>query len=301
MIASPSDWAGPVTSDFAERRWTSRDGLGLYARDYPAASGPTRLPVICLHGLTRNSKDFEEVAPQLAAGGRRVLVPDVRGRGRSDRDPNPQNYAPNRYARDVVELMDRLGISRAVFLGTSMGGIITMALAARRSRAIAAAILNDVGPVVDPAGVARIMSYVGKSPALSNWGDAAAYVRGINQGAFPDYGEKDWEIFARRTFRDNGGKPELDYDPAIMLPLWEGRYKAPALLAWYLFLRLARSRPTLLVRGALSDLLSARVARQMRARAPNLQWAEVTHVGHAPTLMEPEAAQALAIFLNRVD
>lgn len=288
-------------SDFQERRWSSSDGLGLYARDYPAAPGPTRLPVICLHGLTRNSKDFEEVAPRLAAGGRRVLVPDVRGRGRSDRDPSPGNYVPTRYARDVIDLLDRLGIARAVFLGTSMGGIITMVLAARRSRAIAAAILNDVGPVVDPAGVTRIMSYVGKRPELSSWSAATGYVRGINEAAFPDYGEEDWERFARRTFRDNGGTPELDYDPAIMVPLQEGRYKAPRLLAWYLFLRLARSRPTLLIRGALSDVISARVARQMSARAPRLQRAEVANVGHAPSLLEPEASHALEGFLDRVD
>src|SRR3990170_6280361 len=134
----------PACMTYAERRWTSRDGLNLFARDYAGASGVARLPVICLHGLTRNSKDFEELAPRLARTGRRILVPDVRGRGLSDWDPCPSRYAPKTYARDILALMDALGISRAVFLGTSMGGIITMAVAAMRSRAVADAILNDV-------------------------------------------------------------------------------------------------------------------------------------------------------------
>ena len=128
-------------TSFRERRWASRDGLSLFARDYPAAGDEAGLPVICLHGLTRNSKDFEEIAPILAGRGRRVIVPDVRGRGQSDRDPNPANYQPKTYARDVIEMMAVLDIPKAVFLGTSMGGIITMTLMAVRPRAVAAAIL----------------------------------------------------------------------------------------------------------------------------------------------------------------
>ena len=173
---------------YAERRWTSRDGLNLFARDYAGASGEARLPVICLHGLTRNSKDFEDVAPIIAGWGRRVIVPDVRGRGQSDRDPNPKNYRPPIYARDVLEMMAALDVPRAVFLGTSMGGIITMTLAALRPKAIAAAILNDVGPAIAPEGVARILSYAGKPVDVRSWDDAADYVRRTNVVAFPDYG-----------------------------------------------------------------------------------------------------------------
>ena len=121
---------------YEERRWTSHDGLSLFARDYPAAGGGDHLPVICLHGLTRNSKDFEDAAPLIAVRGRRVIVPDVRGRGLSGRDPIPSNYHPKTYARDVLSLMDGLGIPRAIFIGTSMGGIITMTLAAIRSKAV---------------------------------------------------------------------------------------------------------------------------------------------------------------------
>src|SRR5213075_2745189 len=135
---------------FSERRWTSADGLSLYARDYAGGDGEARLPVICLHGLTRNSKDFEDVAPVIAASGRRVIVPDVRGRGRSGYARDPASYEPKTYARDVLDLMDGLGIARAVFIGTSMGGLITMTVAALRSKAVAAVVLNDVGPAVAP-------------------------------------------------------------------------------------------------------------------------------------------------------
>ena len=284
---------------FEEQRWTSHDGLSLYYRDYPAGGSATLLPVICLHGLTRNSKDFEDVAPRIASLGRRVLVPDVRGRGQSDFDPDPNHYQPRIYARDVVALMDSLGISSAVFLGTSMGGIITMTVAALRSKAVAAAILNDVGPAVAPEGIARILAYTGKSPDVRDWDDAVGYVRRTSSAAFPRFGEGDWRKFAERTFRDDGQGPRLDYDPAISGPL-----KAPSRLttfmAWLLFRKLARGRPTLLIRGAMSDIVSRDIARRMKRHAPRLDLAEVPGVGHAPMLDEPAAIAAIEKFLGRV-
>jgi len=287
-------------ADHAERRWTSRDGLSLFARDYAGGSGQARLPLVCLHGLTRNSKDFEEVAPRLAAAGRRVLVPDIRGRGRSDRDPDPRNYRPSTYARDVLALLDRLGIARAVFIGTSMGGIITMAIAALRRRAIAAAVLNDVGPEIGRGGIERILSYAGKSAGVGDWREAADYVRRINAVAFPCNSDSDWAAFARRTFREEGGRPVLDYDPAIMAPLSKGPPKTRSLAASLLFRRLARSRPTLLVRGALSDLVTRDIADRMKRSAPGMKVAVVPEVGHAPMLTEPEAASAIDEFLSSV-
>ena len=285
---------------FAEREWRSRDGLTLYARDYSGGSGGCRLPVVCLHGFTRNSKDFEEVAPRIAAGGRRVLVPDVRGRGRSGSDPNPRNYRPKVYARDMLQLMESLGISRAVFLGTSMGGLITMALAAIRSRAVAAAALNDVGPEIGREGIDRILSYAGQPTTIETWDDAADYVRRTNAVAFPDYSDSDWADFARRTFRDEGGRPVLDYDPAIAAPHANGPAKTRSLLADHLFRRLAKRRPTLLVRGELSDLTTDAIARRMKRSAPSLQLAVIPGVGHAPALTEPEAIKAIDEFLARV-
>lgn len=287
-------------SAYQERRWRSRDGLTLYARDYPAARDEGRLPVICLHGLTRNSKDFEEIAPVIAGWGRRVVVPDVRGRGQSDRDPSPKNYRPPIYARDVVEMMAALGIERAIFLGTSMGGLITMTLMAIRPKAIAAAILNDVGPAIAPEGIERIMGYAGKKVEIRDWNDAADYVRRTNGVAFPDYGEEQWHRFAQRTFRQGSTGPELDYDPAITVPLGKPPSKLALWLAGFLFRRLARRRPTLLIRGELSDLISTEVAGRMKRMAPRMQRVDVPGVGHAPMLTEPQAVDAIEQFLRTV-
>ena len=285
---------------FAEREWTSRDGLRHYARDYAGASGEARLPVVCLHGLTRNSKDFEDFAPIVAATGRRVLVPDVRGRGRSERDPQPKRYHPKVYARDVLELLDAAGVSRAVFVGTSMGGIITMMIAALRRRAIGAAILNDVGPEVGKKGVDRILSYVGKAAPIESWADAVDYVRLIMGAAFPHNSEPDWERLARRTFREEDGRPVLDYDPAIMVPMSKGPPKTRSLLADLLFRRMAKRSPTLLVRGELSDLMTDQIAARMKRAVSSLKIAVVPRVGHAPMLTEPAAIEAIDEFLARV-
>lgn len=287
-----------MAKDFAERRWTSRDGLRLFARDYPAAGGGAGLPVICLHGLTRNSKDFEDIAPIIAGWGHRVIVPDVRGRGQSDRDPHPKNYRPPIYARDVVEMMAALGTPRAVFLGTSMGGIIIMTLAAIRPKAIAAAILNDVGPAIAPEGLARIMSYVGKTMKVRDWDEAAAHVRRINAVALPALGDQQWRDFARRTFRDGPEGPVLDYDPAIAVPLGKPPSKFSLLIAQLLFRRLAGKRPTLLIRGEMSDIISVDIAARMQRSAPQIRRVDVPGVGHAPILTEPEAVEAIHQFLK---
>lgn len=288
------------SAPFQERRWTSRDGLTLFARDYPAAGEGDRLPVICLHGLTRNSKDFEEIAPIIAGWGRRVIAADVRGRGQSERDTNPKNYKPPIYARDVVEMMAALDIDRAVFLGTSMGGLITMTLMAIRPKIVAAAILNDVGPAVAPEGIARILSYAGKKASISDWSDAANYVRQTNGVAFPDFGEEDWHRFAQRTFRQGPMGPELDYDPAISVPLSKPPSRLAPWIAGFLFRRLARKRPTLLIRGAISDVISSAIADRMQLQAPGLKRVDVPNVGHAPMLSERAAVDAIDKFLRTV-
>ncbi|HEY0600118.1 alpha/beta hydrolase [Brevundimonas sp.] len=291
-----------MTQTFAERRWTSPDGLSLFARDYAAASGPAKLPVIAIHGLTRNSADFETIAPLIAQSGRRVLAVDVRGRGKSDRAPDPMTYQPLNYAHDVLALMDQAGVSRAVFLGTSMGGLITMALAAIRSKAIAAAIINDVGPEVAKEGLARIAAYSGQPVDTPGWAEAAAYVKSINAVAFPHYTDADWDAFARRVFRiGSEGSPELDYDPDIAVPIRAAGAKALVPNLWPMFSRLTRARPVLLVRGQTSDLLSEPIAAKMRKRAPKMDFVEVPGVGHAPMLDEPEAKAAIFPFLGEVD
>ncbi|HYE43298.1 MAG TPA: alpha/beta hydrolase [Caulobacteraceae bacterium] len=291
-----------MTQTFAERRWTSPDGLSLYARDYAAASGPAKLPVIAIHGLTRNSADFGAIAPLIAQSGRRVLAVDVRGRGQSDRAPDPMTYQPINYAHDVLALMDQAGLARAVFLGTSMGGLITMAVAAVRSKAIAAAIINDVGPEVAKEGLARIAAYSGQPVDTPGWAEAAAYVKQHNAIAFPHYTDADWDAFARRVFRiGTEGSPVLDYDPDIAVPMRTAGAKALVPNLWPMFGRLTRARPVLLVRGETSDLLSEAIAAKMRKRAPKMDFVEVPGVGHAPMLDEPEAKAAIFPFLGEVD
>jgi pimeloyl-ACP methyl ester carboxylesterase len=288
-------------STFVELTWKGEGGLALFARDYARGGGPARCPVICIHGLTRNSADFEDVAPWIAAQGRRVIAVDVRGRGRSQRDPDPSRYNPKVYAADVLRLLEAAGIARAVFIGTSMGGIITMALAARRLAAISGAVLNDVGPVICMKGLQRIKGYVGKGKPVESWNDAAELIRDINGVAFPDNTGEDWLRFARRTFREEGGKFVLDYDPAISQAIQAGQVRNTSFIAKLLYKRLARNRPTLLIRGGNSDIVGPEEAQYMRSAAPKLRYAEVPRVGHAPMLTEPAAREALQAFLADVD
>lgn len=287
---------------FTEISFTSTDGLRLYAREYSAHSGAAKCPVICIHGLTRNSADFEELAPWIASLGRRVLVVDVRGRGRSAHDPDVRHYNPMTYAGDIITLAKHLGIARAVFIGTSMGGIITMTLALRGLKLISAAILNDVGPVISQTGLNRIAAYAGKTPLIHTWSEATDYIMTINQSAFPNNSMEEWEKWARRAFIENPqGQLLLQYDPNIAQALHNGKLKASSLIAKLAFRRLARQRPTLLIRGALSDLIEPEQVAYMRSVAPELQYAEVPGVGHAPMLTEPAALEAIRGFLTQVE
>ena len=290
---------------FADRFWPAAGApdMVLHARDYSGASGSARAPVICLHGLTRNARDFEALAPQIAAQGRRVLTVDVRGRGLSAYDPEPTRYVPATYAADVLALMDHLGIARAVFIGTSMGGLITMVVGAMRPSAVAAAALNDIGPEIAPEGLARILGFAGQSKPVETWADAAAYARRVNEIAFPNYGPADWDAFARRLFADKDGRPVLDYDPDIAKALVPPPPPPPDQPApppadlWPLFKGLA-ARPLLTIRGQTSDILSPDILARMREAAPDMAVAEVAGVGHAPMLDEPEALTAIDALLG---
>jgi len=290
--------------NYTSIRYTSTDGLRLHARDYAAPDGAgadaaARLPVICIHGLTRNAADFDEFAPLVARTGRRVLAPDVRGRGESQRDPDPDRYNPNVYADDVVRLMDHAAIPRAVFVGTSMGGMITMTLAARRIDLVAAAVLNDIGPVISDNGLARIAGYAGKAGTVASWDAAAAHLRAINACAFPDNDAAEWDKWARRAYApDEAGRLAPRYDPNIAVALQTGRLRSTSLSLRMAFRKLAHERPVLLVRGALSDLLEPRQAAWMRRAAPAMACVEVPNVGHAPMLTEPAALDAILRFLS---
>jgi pimeloyl-ACP methyl ester carboxylesterase len=286
---------------YSSIRYNGKDGLGLHARDYAAATASGRLPLICIHGLTRNAADFDEFAPMVAALGRRVLALDVRGRGDSARDPDAENYNQQVYADDVVALMDKLAIPRAVFVGTSMGGLITMTLAGRHLERIAAAVLNDIGPVISQKGLARIAGYAGKRATPASWQEAAATMRTLNQCAFPDNDDAEWDKWARRAFAaDVSGRLAPRYDASIAKAMQTGKLRTTSLGLRRDFRRLAQAVPTLLVRGELSDLLEARQSGWMRRQAPGMGYAEVPGVGHAPMLTEPAAFDAIARFLAAV-
>lgn len=282
---------------FEARSWTAHDGVRLYARDYAGAGGDARLPVFCLHGLTRNARDFERLAPWIAGRGRRVLAFDVRGRGCSAASPDPKDYALPVYAEDVKGWARALGVGRALFVGTSMGGLITLWLAGAAPGLVAGAVLNDVGPEIGAEGLARIGRYTGAGAKVGDWREATAYARETNALAFPEYGERDWDTFARRLFREQGGRPVLDYDPAIAEPMRREPPPGPAPNLWPLFDALADAGPLLVVRGETSDILEAGTLANMRARRPAIAVAELPGRGHAPALDEPQALGALDRFL----
>ncbi|MES1156858.1 MAG: alpha/beta hydrolase [Alphaproteobacteria bacterium] len=293
------DTAAPALAGaFEERLIDTVDGLKIYARDYAPRPPVTGAPVICLHGLTRNSKDFEIIAPRIAALGRRVVAADMRGRGQSSHDPDPAHYVPAIYAQDVLTLMDKLEIKQAVFVGTSMGGIITMVIAALAPDRIAASVLNDIGPKVSPEGIARIGSYVGRSQPVESWNAAAEAVRSVMGQAHPDRldDEAYWLAYAHRTWTQCAdGKIEVDYDASIALAFSDIE-TAPPVDMTPLFQALAK-KPVLSVHGALSDLLSTDTVAYMKTLKPDLAAVDVPNTGHAPMLDEPEAWDALLDFL----
>jgi pimeloyl-ACP methyl ester carboxylesterase len=283
--------------DFREIWFRGHDGLQLYARGY--LHPKPRATVLCLHGLTRNSADFESLCESLREDFR-LIAPDQRGRGRSTYDPNPANYNPGVYVQDMLALLAHLGVPRVIAIGTSMGGLMIMMMAAMRPDVLTGAVLNDVGPVVDPAGIARIKTYVGKTSAASSWSDAARISRELYGIALPTYTDEDWMRFARRTFReDASGKPVPAYDPAIAQGLFAANQPTPAPDLWPLFAALGPI-PTLLLRGAMSDILSGECVGQMRARKPDLRVVDVPDRGHAPMLDEPVALHAIRTFLKDV-
>ena len=272
--------------------YQSDDGLRLYARDYP---GPTvDAPVIlCMPGLTRNSKDFADLANELQQS-HRVICADQRGRGRSARDTDPSRYHPERYARDMRTLLDVLHIPRLVVIGTSLGGLMALLLMASEPQRIQAAVLNDIGPEIDPRGVARIAAYVGKTAPANTWDEAARQTMLINGEALADFNNANWHAMARDLYVQEGTAPMLDYDQAIADGLNAGT-AAPNL--WPLFDSVGE-RPMLVIRGQTSDILSMETLAEMSRRLPQLVSLNIAGRGHAPTLNEPSARLAISKFLD---
>lgn len=280
-----------MAARYEDCSWTSADGLTLHYRDYPAPAGTTALPVLCLHGLTRNARDFAALAEHLSAT-RRVIVPEMRGRGLSDYAPNSDSYTPITYVADVEKLLAEQGITRLCVVGTSMGGLMTMLMAQGAPGRMAAVVMNDIGPEVDAVGLARISGYVGQGRSYPTWIHAARSLAEVHGAAFPDYDLDMWLDMAKRTMVvTQNGRISYDYDIAIAEPFAKPGNAAPPNL-WLAFEAL-RGVPMLLVRGELSDLLSPGTVRQMETRNPAMTVITVPRVGHAPTLDEPEVVAAI--------
>lgn len=278
--------------------WWSNDGLRLHYRDYPGG-GDGRPPILCLPGLTRNARDFEPLATRLA-GQWRVICPDLRGRAESAYAKDPMTYVPLTYVQDLENLFAELDLTRFVLVGTSLGGIIAMLLAATRPDRLAGVVLNDIGPEIEPEGLARIRTYVGTGSAQPTWVHAARALSEMNAAVYPDYDLEDWLAMAKRLYRLNsGGRVVLDYDMRIAEPFRVPGGEAgvnlwPALAGF-------KGVHTLILRGALSDLFSAATAERMRAEiGETAELATIPSVGHAPVLDEPVAIAAIDRLLERV-
>ena len=283
-------------SDWQDRYFASADGLRLYYRDY-AALEAGRVPVLCLPGLTRNCRDFAATALRLRHT-RRVLCPDLRGRGRSQHDPNWQNYHPGTYLTDIARLLEHARVQRVVLLGTSLGGILSMLLCATAPRLPAGVILNDIGPEVAAAGLQRISSYVGRSAPVRSWDEAAAQMRATYGLAMPEASDEDWHAFARRSYTEVDGAPRLDVDPGI----GEAVRAAPAGTApdlWPVYAAL-QPLPALAIRGEVSDVLSEATFQRMAREKPDLVRITVARRGHPPLLDEPECVAAIDHFLAQL-
>jgi pimeloyl-ACP methyl ester carboxylesterase len=280
-----------------DHRLRAADGLELFVREYRPDTAPVGPPVLCVPGLTRNHRDFESLAESLAIT-HRVLTPDLRGRGQSGRDANPANYQPLVYVGDLVAMLGALGVTSVFWIGTSLGGLLAMMAGAMRPGLLVGAVLNDIGPEIDPAGAARIASYVGQLPPVRSWADAAAQARLVNGAALPDFTDADWQRFARCAYReDDHGVPVPDMDPRIGDAARAATGPPPDL--WPLYRALANV-PTLVIRGALSDILSAATLARMQNEKPDLETLVLPGRGHAPTLDEPACRTAIRRLLDRV-
>jgi pimeloyl-ACP methyl ester carboxylesterase len=285
-----------VGTGFEDLYWWSADGLRLHARDY--AGRADRPAVLCMPGLTRNARDFATLAERLSPDWR-VIAVEFRGRGESAYAKDPMSYVPLTYAQDMAALIEAAGIDRFVAVGTSLGGIVAMLLAGMMPGRVAGAVLNDIGPDIEAAGLARVRGYVGKSSNHPTWMHAARALQESSGSVYPDWSVEDWLAMAKRVYRlSSTGRIVLDYDARIAEPFrLPGNEAGPDM--WRAFAAL-RGVPVLVVRGERSDMLSSATAERMLATLPEARLVTVPRVGHVPTLAEPEAFGAIEQLLERI-
>jgi pimeloyl-ACP methyl ester carboxylesterase len=278
-------------------RCRSQDGLSLHNRVY---GEPTALtPVVCLPGLARTSADFHELAAHLSTHSQRprqVVAMDYRGRGRSDYDPNPANYDVRVEMGDVLDVLTALGVHHAIIVGTSRGGLITLGLGAMRPGLLKAVVMNDIGPIIEGKGLARIKGYVGKLPQPKDLREAVELIKRIASQHFPKLTAQEWERFARRTFREKNGRLVADYDPALMKALEVFDLEKPLPVLWQYFEGL-KGVPLLSIRGEHSDLFADETQKEMLARHPMAEAYTAVGEGHAPLLGDGAALRRITSFI----
>jgi pimeloyl-ACP methyl ester carboxylesterase len=284
---------------YFEKTYKSPDGLNLHVRDYP---GPAehRMTVVCIPGLTRNSRDFDELAPHLAQK-YRVMCVDLRGRGKSDYAKDPMTYQPPVYVRDMAAMLDAFNLKHVALIGTSLGGIISVVLGAVFPRRVLGIVMNDIGPEVDPTGLTRIAAFVARGYSGPTWDDAVKALQAVDGKIYPDYTHQDWLKMARRRFTEApDGSVKHDYDLNIAKPFGDAAQAGNAATSlWPFFLQL-KDIPVLALRGAISDVLSAETFALMKQRLPHLEQVSVPDRGHTPYFDEPVALSAVDDFLARL-
>jgi len=272
------------------KHFASQDGLQLAYRDEGAG-----LPVICLAGLTRNGTDFDDLVTHLPDV--RIIRLDSRGRGASEWDPDPAHYSVSVEARDVVALMDHLTLPSACFIGTSRGGLVTMALAMNANDRVAGFVFNDIGPRIERHGLERIADWIGKNPLAGDFEECAHHLA-ANSPGFAHVPHKRWVQEARRRYRQTDEGLVINYDPGLRTSFL-GSISDGLPELWDLFARLA-DRPGAVIRGANSDILARATVDAMIDVMPELLAADIPDRGHCPFLDEPEALSAIGTILNRL-
>ncbi len=294
----PANREDRLDAPFTERRITAQDGLTLALRDYAPAKAQQGIPVLCLAGLSRNSRDFHELASFLATDPRtprRVVALDYRGRGYSDHDKDWRNYALATELGDVLDVLTALNLEHVIVVGTSRGGILAMLMGAARPGALRGVVLNDIGPQIEGIGLTRIRQYLRDAVRPTSWQEAADYLAGALRPQFPKLKDGDWATLARKIFREKDGRIVADFDPALVKPLESMNLSNPPPL-WAQFGGL-KHVPVLSLRGEHSDILSAETVAKMRRHHPQFQSATVPDSGHAPLLIEMPVLKRIAEFV----
>lgn len=288
----------PVTNGIEDHFISVPDGLKLHVRILGA--GNKGLPVVCLPGLTRNGRDFEAIARLLSSSphGFKVISITSRGRGLSDRDPEPNRYTVPVEAMDVVAVLDQLAIDRAHFIGTSRGGLILHVLAMTHLDRIATVILNDIGPVLEVEGLRQIQAYLGRRRKPQTFAEAAIILKVVHGGEFPALSDEDWHGLAAAIYREIGGEIVSDYDPEISIQFSTADLSQPLADLWPQFALLA-DLPVMVVRGEHSRLLSPETVDAMGQRHPGLLAITASGQGHAPLLELGPLPEQIAGFLHK--